>query len=114
MSTTVTWGEPRVDDTWMTFLDVEGPNVVPETQPDRITRDDDVWGGMATVAGSRVPVFMIADLEDDGESVNDIQRRYPHLTRADIYAALSYAHAFRGVVDTERASYLRAIERYRR
>ena len=88
--------------------------VIFDAGSDRITRSEDVWGGLATAAGTRVPVFMIADLEAEGEAISDIQKRYPHLTLADIYAALSYAHAFEGVIEQERLKYQQAVARYRR
>jgi len=66
-----------------------------------ITRNENIWGGVATVAGSRVPVFMVVDLEAEGETVFDILRRYPHLTPGSVSTALSYARENGGLVATE-------------
>lgn len=79
----------------------------------RISRSEDVWGGTTMVAQSRVPVFMIADLDAEGESVDAILKRYPHLTRADVHSALSYAHSSEGIIAGDRARYWEGVEKYR-
>ena len=117
-SPAIVWDEKTSEDSirpdWTSSADLFDLSTTSDEHSKRITRDDDVWDGMATVAGSRVPVFMVADLEAEGETVDDIHKRYPHLTRADLYAALSYAHAFHGVVEEERADYWRSVEQYKR
>ena len=116
MSNPVRWKDETQDDArkdWASSVPYVEDASTTDTHTSRVTRNEGVWGGMATVAGSRVPVFMVADLEAEGETVRDICGRYPHLTPADIYAALSYAHAFDGIIAQERARYQEAIEKYR-
>ena len=117
MSNAVAWRENSTDEArpdWLASVPPFEPTAIRDDPRDRIiTHNQNVWGGMATVAGSRVPVFMIADLKAEGQTESDIQKRYPHLTLADIYAALSYAHAFEGVITHERAKYQHAVARYR-
>ena len=107
----VKWKHETQDDVWA-VPDYEAIST-PDRHASKVTHNENVWGGMATVAGSRVPVFMIADLYGEGETVPDICRRYPHLTPADIHGALSYAHSSEGIIAQERAKYWEAAEEYR-
>ena len=66
----VKWKDETQDDVWA-VPDYEDTST-PDVHASRVTRDENVWSGMATVAGSRVPVFMIADLEAEGEAVGAI------------------------------------------
>ncbi len=60
------------------------------TEP-HITADPAILGGKPVIAGTRIGVDLILEKLSDGESIEDILRDYPHLTRAQVVAALSYA-----------------------
>ena len=57
----------------------------------RITSDPKVCGGQPALRGTRVPVHVVLGFLAAGDSVDDVLREYPQLTRADIRAALDYA-----------------------
>ncbi len=57
-----------------------------------VHKDPAVCGGDAVVVGTRIPVHVIYRRAQAGESVETIQRAYPHLTLAQIHDALSYAY----------------------
>lgn len=52
-----------------------------------------VCNGKPVVAGTRIPVSVILDLLADGDSLADIQRKYPELSQLGIVAAINYCHA---------------------
>lgn len=58
---------------------------------DRIIVDPDILIGKPIIKGTRISVELILDRVADGWSVEDIQNAYPHLTREDVLAALSFA-----------------------
>jgi uncharacterized protein (DUF433 family) len=60
------------------------------TEPHIIT-DPAILGGKPVIAGTRIGVDLILEKLSDGESIEDILRDYPHLTRAQVLAALAYA-----------------------
>ena len=60
------------------------------TEP-TITADPAILGGKPVIAGTRIGVDLILEKLSDGESIEDILNDYPHLTRAQVVAALSYA-----------------------
>jgi uncharacterized protein (DUF433 family) len=68
-----------------------------------IVRDSGIWAGLAVVAGTRLPVFMIIDLFHEVGSVHAVIDHYPSLKPADVYSALGYASAFDGRVKEDRA-----------
>jgi uncharacterized protein (DUF433 family) len=53
----------------------------------------DVCGGRLRIDGTRITVNQIAVLYKQGYSAEDIADQYPHLTMAQVYAALSHYHA---------------------
>jgi len=57
----------------------------------RIVSDASVLGGKPVIAGTRISVEHILTLLESGWTVSDILREYPHLTRADVEAALEFA-----------------------
>ncbi|HEY7975955.1 MAG TPA: DUF433 domain-containing protein [Ktedonobacterales bacterium] len=57
----------------------------------RIITDPAILGGKPVIAGTRIGVDLILEKLSDGESIEDILRDYPHLTRAQVVAALAYA-----------------------
>jgi uncharacterized protein (DUF433 family) len=47
--------------------------------------------GVPCIKGTRVPVSVLVGSLADGDSINDLLAAYPHLTEADIHAALKFA-----------------------
>ena len=58
---------------------------------DRISVDPRICHGQACVKGTRIPVHQIVKMMANGDSIDDLLRQYPTLTREDILACLSYA-----------------------
>jgi uncharacterized protein (DUF433 family) len=58
-------------------------------------------GGAPRVAGTRIRVSQIVLLVESGSSPDEIINSFPHLTLADVYAALTYYHDHRELVDAE-------------
>ncbi|HBB89279.1 MAG TPA: hypothetical protein DC047_16870 [Blastocatellia bacterium] len=53
----------------------------------------DVCGGLLRIDGTRITVLQIAVLYKQGYSAERIADEYPHLTMAQVYAALAHYHA---------------------
>lgn len=66
--------------------------------------------GIATVVGTRVKVRDLALAAGQGLLPEAIQAEFPHLTLAQVFAALSYYHDHRPAVDAEIAVGLVAAE----
>ncbi len=65
----------------------------------------DTCGGKPRIAGTRIRVQdVVVWHERLGLSADEIVSRYPHLSLADVYAALSYYHDHRQVIDAEMAT----------
>lgn len=60
---------------------------------DRITADPAILGGKPIIRGTRISVAMILEWVASGAARDDILRRHPHLTAADVEQALGYAAA---------------------
>jgi uncharacterized protein (DUF433 family) len=58
---------------------------------DRITADPQVCHGRVCIKGTRIMVSIILDNLAAEESIEEILRSYPSLTREDIQAAMLYA-----------------------
>ncbi|MDP2660408.1 MAG: DUF433 domain-containing protein [Dehalococcoidia bacterium] len=58
---------------------------------ERIVVDPSILVGKPVVKGTRLAVEFIIDLLAQGWSQEEILRNYPHLSREDIQACLSYA-----------------------
>lgn len=58
---------------------------------ERIVVDPNILVGKPVVKGTRLAVEFVIDLLAEGWSQEDILRNYPHVTREDIQACLSYA-----------------------
>jgi uncharacterized protein (DUF433 family) len=56
-------------------------------------------GGKPRIAGTRIRVQDIVFWTEEGRSPDEIVRSFPHLTLADVYAALAYYHDNRIVID---------------
>ena len=57
----------------------------------RITIDPNIHHGQACIRGTRISVSQIVRMLANGDSINQLLKEYPTLTREDIYAALEYA-----------------------
>jgi uncharacterized protein (DUF433 family) len=82
---------------------------------EHIVRTPETCGGKPRIAGSRIPVkHVVIWHERMGQSPAQIVSDYPHLTLADVYAALAYYHDHREEINadiqTERQDYERMKE----
>jgi len=59
---------------------------------DHIHSDPGVLGGKPVVRGTRISVELILEYVADGSSIADILAAYPHISEADVRAALAFAH----------------------
>lgn len=57
----------------------------------RIVSDPEILGGKPVIEGTRISVELILTRIADGRSVEDILLEYPHLSRAQVIAAIDYA-----------------------
>ncbi|MFM7135548.1 MAG: DUF433 domain-containing protein [Planctomycetota bacterium] len=71
------------------------------TAPDKIHIESspEVCGGKPRIAGSRVRVQDVVAWTEAGQSPDEIVCSFPHLTLADVYAALAYYHDHREAID---------------
>jgi uncharacterized protein (DUF433 family) len=58
---------------------------------DRIVIDPKILVGKPTIKGTRISVEFVLDLLGRGWSVEQVLRKYDHLTPEDIQACLAYA-----------------------
>ncbi len=58
---------------------------------DRIIVDPAVLVGKPIIKGTRISVELILDRVADGWTMEDMLASYPHITREDVLAALSFA-----------------------
>jgi uncharacterized protein (DUF433 family) len=59
--------------------------------PDWVECKPGVLGGKPVIRGTRISVAFILQSLASGQSVDDILRSYPHLTRDGVLAAVDYA-----------------------
>ena len=64
-----------------------------------IERKKGVCGGEPVIAGTRITVSLIAELEISGHNADEIVALYPHITHAQVYDALSYYYHHRDEID---------------
>ena len=69
-----------------------------------ITSTPGIVEGRPRIAGTRISVRLIVGLYQQGRSPEEITLDYPHLTLAQVYAALAYYHANREAMDAEFAA----------
>ena len=58
---------------------------------ERITIDPNICHGQACIKGTRIPVHQIIGMLANGDTIEDLLKEYPSLTRDDILACLDYA-----------------------
>ena len=69
-----------------------------------ITSTPGTCGGRPRIAGTRITVRRVVFLADDGATPEQITQEYPHITVAQVHAALAYYHANREELDRQFAS----------
>ncbi len=67
---------------------------------DHIETTPGVCGGRPRVANTRIRVQDIVVWTEEGSSPDEIVAGYPHLSLADVHAALAYYHDHREEIDT--------------
>lgn len=73
-----------------------------QTKTEQIVSNPNVCGGKPCIAGTRIrvqDVYVWHDLQ--GLSADEIVSRFPHVTMADVYAALSYYWAHRDAIQRQ-------------
>lgn len=65
---------------------------------DVVVSDPEIRGGEPVIRGTRIPVYLIADLIDQGADVREILEDYPSLNAVTVRSALAFAqtHPRRG------------------
>ncbi|HAG51194.1 MAG: antitoxin [Deltaproteobacteria bacterium GWC2_42_51] len=63
----------------------------PQQYKDRIAVDPDIMLGKPVIKGTRVTIELILKKLSEGMTVEELLEAYPHLTKEDIFAALSYS-----------------------
>ena len=58
---------------------------------DRISIDPRICHVQACVKGTRVPVHQVVHMLAGGDTIDDLLREYPSLSREDVLACLDYA-----------------------
>ena len=69
-----------------------------------IVRSDDVRGGRPRVAGTGITVRRIVGWYKQGLTPEEITTEVPHLSLAQVYAALTYYHANRDEIEADIAA----------
>ncbi len=69
-----------------------------------LVRTPGVCGGRLRLDGTRITVLQVVTLYERGLTAEDIADEYPHLTLAQVYAALAYYHANRAEIEDELAA----------
>jgi len=57
---------------------------------ERISIDPQICHGQACVKGTRIPVYQIVRMLANGDTIEDLLKAYPSLTKKDISACLDY------------------------
>jgi uncharacterized protein (DUF433 family) len=69
-----------------------------------IVRSDDVRGGRPRITGTGVTVRRIVGWYKQGLTPEEITTQVPHLSLAQVYAALTYYHANRDEIEVDMAA----------
>ena len=62
-----------------------------ENESAAVISDPAIMDGLPVIRGTRIPVYMILEMVEAGKGITDILREHPHLTKAQIEAAIRYA-----------------------
>lgn len=76
------------------------PNVV-KTEHCYVHKDLAVCGGDPVIVGTHIPVRLIYQRTQDGDTVETIRQAHPNLTPAQIHDALSYAYDHLSEIELE-------------
>ena len=66
-----------------------------------VHKDRTICGGVPVIVGTRIPVRLVYQRTQAGETVEAIRQAYPHLTPAQIHDALSYAYDHLAEIEKE-------------
>lgn len=69
-----------------------------------LVRSPDICGGRLRIDGTRMTVNQLVVWYKQGYTPEEITDQYPHLTLAQVYAALAYYHANREEMEAELAA----------
>lgn len=58
---------------------------------ERVTMNPDIMAGKPIIKGTRITVEIILRKLSEGMTMDELLEAYPHLTKDDILAALSYS-----------------------
>ena len=83
------------------------------TLSSHIESTPDVAGGRARIAGTRSRVQDIVAWFELGRSPDEVASAYPHITLADVHAALAYYYDHREEIDRQIAEDDEFAERFR-
>lgn len=82
-------------------IQIEAPEAESAAEP-RIVSTPGTCGGKPRIAGTRIKVQHVAIwYERMGLSPDEIVSTWPHLTLADVHAALAYYYTHRAQIDTD-------------
>ena len=59
-----------------------------------ISVDAGILSGTPCLKGTRVPAHYVADMVENGDTVQEILTAYPYLTEGQVHAAVAYTRAF--------------------
>jgi uncharacterized protein (DUF433 family) len=79
-----------------------------------ITQTPGICGGRPRIAGTGVSVRRVAGWYKLGQTPDEIATQIPHLTLAQVHAALAYYHANQEAMDAEMAAEGAAADRLER
>jgi uncharacterized protein (DUF433 family) len=79
-----------------------------------IDRDPGIRGGRPKIAGTGLTVNRIAGWYKLGMTPEEIALEYPHLTLAQVHAALAYYHANREEIETDLEQEAAAVAEWER
>jgi uncharacterized protein (DUF433 family) len=79
-----------------------------------IDRDSGIRGGRPKIAGTGLTVRRVVGWYKMGMTPEDIALEYPHLTLAQVHAALAYYHANREEIEADIAQEEQAAEHWER
>lgn len=66
-----------------------------------VHKDRTICGGAPVIVGTRIPVRLVYQRTQAGDTVETIRKAYPHLTPAQIHDALSYAYDHLAEIEEE-------------
>ncbi len=58
---------------------------------ERISINSEICHGKPCIKSTRIPVHLILELLESGETIENILEMYPHIKREDIFACIQYA-----------------------